>query len=106
MVALPYGVNQAAGIPCKLCGTVALRRIEDVDEVVRRLRAFSQRRLGGSDVHAPVDQGGVHIDDFHGCLPMLTRVLSQLQGCGRFAAGRRASQGNQRKRSGLHRECL
>ena len=44
---------------------IGLRRIEDVDQVVRHLGALGSAGLGGADVHAAVDEGRIDADDLH-----------------------------------------
>jgi hypothetical protein len=47
-------------------GRVAPGRIDQVDQVVRHLRALDGRGLGRADVHAAVHQRRVHAHDFRG----------------------------------------
>ena len=62
--------DQLLCIACKLCGTVALAGIDDVDQVVWNRRQLFGGGFGRSNVHAPVDQSGIDADDFHRQVPV------------------------------------
>ncbi len=49
-------------------GGVALIRIDDVDQVMRYALALYRARLGGADVHAPVNLRRIERDDLQGYL--------------------------------------
>ena len=47
----------------KLAGRVALRRVKNIDEVVRDPFAFRKVRFGRAYVHSTKHQGRIHTDD-------------------------------------------
>ena len=54
------------GVAHEARGGIGIHRIDDVDEMVRHLRAFRCRRLRGADVHAAINLRGVHRHDLGG----------------------------------------
>lgn len=82
-------LNQDQRIASKLRGAVGLAWVADINQVVGHGRQFVGCGLGRAHIHAPVDQGRIHADDFH------RPALSQGQGgCG-FPRGGRAGEGDQ-----------
>ena len=61
-------------------------RVNDVDQVMRHLRAQRRARLGGADVHPAVHQRGIHRHDLD------RQLLRDLDGERRFAARRRTEE--------------
>ena len=86
---------QAQAVSQKIGHAVALRRVDDVDEMVWYGGAFGRSGLGGADVHAAVNQRGIEADDFQ----------RQLFGQGKrergFAGGGGAEQGECLRGGGL-----
>ena len=82
-----------------------LRRVEDVDQVVRHLRALGGV-AGGADVHAAVDQGRVDADDLHrqqSCRrsPSAAAVLPAAVGPAKDRHGQRFTPGSPEALGGL-----
>ena len=80
--------DQALGVLHELGRAVRLQRVEDVDQVVGHGGPLLQAGFGGADVHAAVDQGRVHADDFTGLA-----ALGQDGGQGQRAVGFTGSRG-------------
>ncbi len=53
--------------------------IHDIDQMVPHLRTLSDRRLGGPDIHAPVNLHGIYGNDF------TSQSSSELKSDSRFA---------------------
>ena len=53
----PHVLHGVEGIAHKFAGRVVLGRVANVDQVVRRAPAGVRIRLGGADVHVPIDDG-------------------------------------------------
>src|SRR5690606_21238732 len=61
-----YLVDQGQRVRAKGSGRVAFRRVTNIQQMVRNALPLVVRGLGGADVHATVDGGGVHSDDLDG----------------------------------------
>ena len=90
---------QAQAVIQKIGHAVALRRVDDVDEVVRYGSALGRSGLSGADVHAAVNQRGIEADDFQ------RQLFGQSKRERGFTGGGGAEQGECRWRSGLRHEA-
>lgn len=70
---------KSLGVLHKSGSAVALQRVQDVDQMMWNLGQLISSGFGRADVHATVDQGGVHTDDFD------VHLLRNGQGQGCFA---------------------
>ncbi len=93
--ALANFLDKPARVRSELRRAIALRRVEDVEQVVHGLGALVSAGLGGADIHAAIDQRRVHADEFHG-FAALSGLLDELQSRGGFAAGSRADEAENR----------
>ena len=84
--------HQALGIAGKLGGAVGVQRVTDVDQVVRNPRQFRRGRLGGADIHASVNQGGIHA--YYFCATVRLQCLGNGQCRTGFSARGRSYQGD------------
>ncbi len=84
-------VDALPGVLRKARGGVRLRRVEDVDEVMRHPQAHGGIGLGGADVHVPVDERRVETDDLH------RPAARETHGHARLAAGGGAQQRHDRQ---------
>ena len=73
--------GQPRAVGDKIGGAVACRRVDDVDQVVRRGGQLSGAGFGGADVHAAIHQRAVETDDLAG------KTGGQFQRQRGFAAG-------------------
>ena len=78
--------DQTSRIGREAGGRVRLGGLDQVDQVVRDRGPLGQRRLGGADVHAAIDQRRVDADDLD------RPVRGQGHRCGALARGGRAEQ--------------
>jgi len=85
------GLDQVQGRLAEGGGGPGLAGFEDVDEMMGNAAPFLGRGLGGADVHAAIDQGGIDADD------LTTEPFGQTHGQLRLAGGRGAEQGQDRK---------
>ena len=85
--------DQTLGVSHKLSGAVGLQGIENVDQVVRYGGLLVAGGFGGANVHAAIDQGRIHADDFTG-LAALGQYSGQRQSSIGFAGCGGASNGN------------
>ena len=60
-------------------GSHRLRRVDDIEQMMRCAGTFFRRRLGGADVEFSIDSDGIAIDDF------ALKALGQREGKGRLA---------------------
>src|SRR3546814_9595826 len=78
--------DQRQGILAKIGRGVTLGRVADIEQVLWSAQLFGFGWLGRADIHAAINRGGVHIDDFNG------PTVRQGCGTGAFAGGRGACQ--------------
>ncbi len=81
--------------PTKSSDRELLPRVGDVDEMMWDAPALQHRRLGGSDVHAPVDLHRVDGDD------LSLEMLGQADGCLGLARSGWPEQGQEPGQTGL-----
>src|SRR5690606_38384380 len=89
--ALQDVVDQSARVNTETRGGIGLGRIEDIHQVVRVTAQRLGVRLGGTDIHAPVDQCRVDTDQFAG------QVVCQVQRKIGLAGGGGAHQADHRR---------
>ena len=97
-----YGGDGGTRIAHELPGRIALRRVTDVDQVMRHTRARFETRFGAADVHAAIDQHRIDADDLHRQLRLQRRGQLYRQLALTAAGWPRQHQHRRRRRARIH----